>query len=369
MKDFFYSKFLELKKILKIKDIECFLVLKAENILYLTGFYGPGSGSILIVTHDKCYFLVSSIYHLEAKDKINNKKIEIIKFQYNKYSQLLSIIKKIKEKKFTIEDSNLSYKAYTKIKENIIKEKKVLKTSKGIIEKLRIIKNKEELENIKKACNISDQAIQGIFKYKEKLYDYSEAEVALELEKIMVENGASGRSFDIIVANNDKASLPHHISGGERIKSGLILIDFGCKYNNYCSDITRTFFINNKKHHKIREIYDIVLQAQQLAIENCREGITCRELDRIAREYIEKKGYGENFGHGLGHGVGLEVHEGPILNSKSELELKENMVVTIEPGIYIEGIGGVRIEDMAVVKKGGCEILYTADKSYIDITE
>jgi len=142
-------------------------------------------------------------------------------------------------------------------------------------------------------------------------------------------------------------------------------MDFGTIYNRYCSDITRTIFLKKSSAaSKLKEIYSIVLEAQLRAIEACREGIRCDELDRIARKHIESYGYGKKFGHGLGHGVGLEVHENPALTGRNRTVLMENMVVTIEPGIYIPGLGGVRIEDMVIVKKNGCENLYKSKKDF-----
>ncbi|MGM0367993.1 MAG: M24 family metallopeptidase [Actinomycetota bacterium] len=349
--------------------LDCLLALKDKNIYYLSGFYGKDSGSILLVCGQNIYLIVSFIYFEQAK-KSAGRDIEIIQFKNNKQEKLKQVLASLKSKRIGIEESNVTLKAFGEMKEIARENKKKLISAGDIIEGLRLIKDQIEINNIKRACGIADKAFKQVLGIKkEKLFGLTEAELGFELERLMAVEGASGRSFDIIVANNASSSLPHYVPGRQKIRPGILLADFGCMYNNYCSDITRTFFIDNKKDRKIREIYDIVLQAQQLAIENCREGITCKELDKIAREYIEKKGYGENFGHGLGHGVGLEVHEGPTINSRSGVELKENMVVTIEPGIYIEGIGGVRIEDMAVVKKGGCEILYTADKSCIDITE
>jgi len=159
--------------------------------------------------------------------------------------------------------------------------------------------------------------------------------------------------------------MPHYIASHNKIKNGVLLMDFGTVYNNYCSDITRTVFIGNDSSNvKLRKIYDIVLTAQQKAIEACREGLTCGELDHIARKYIKDMGHGEEFGHGLGHGVGIEVHEGPLIIKNNKTILKENMVITIEPGIYIPGSGGIRIEDMLIVKKNGCENLYNSKKEF-----
>ena len=184
------------------------------------------------------------------------------------------------------------------------------------------------------------------------------------------ESGASGRCFDFVIANNEASSLPHYNSSRKIISEGILLFDVGCKYEYYCSDFTRTIFLgkpksskNPDKTEKLKQIYDIVLQAQTRALKACRAGISCKELDHISRKYIEEKGYGKFFGHGLGHGVGLEIHELPTVSYIADTILKEDMVITIEPGIYLEGIGGVRIEDIVVVRDGGCENFYSDSKS------
>jgi Xaa-Pro aminopeptidase len=160
------------------------------------------------------------------------------------------------------------------------------------------------------------------------------------------------------------------LKSGKIINGSILLFDIGCKYEHYCSDFTRTIFLdeqkgskNINKTEKLKQIYDIVLQAQLRALKACRAGITCKELDHISREYIEEKGYGKFFGHGLGHGIGLAIHELPTVSFIADTILKENMVITIEPGIYLEGIGGVRIEDTVLVKDGGCQNFYSDSKS------
>jgi Xaa-Pro aminopeptidase len=229
-----------------------------------------------------------------------------------------------------------------------------------------LVKDKYELEIISKACSITDKAFNRIIKYSPReIREFNELSMANRLEGICIKNGGSGRSFDYVIASGPGSSMPHYISSHKDIKENILLMDFGTLHKHYCSDITRTIFTRKEGlDKKIKDIYKIVLEAQQKALEACREGIRCDQLDSIARKYIEEAGYGDQFGHGLGHGVGLEVHEGPYVTRKNKTVLKENMVITVEPGIYIPGLGGVRIEDMVVVKKNGCRNLYSSKKDF-----
>ncbi|MGM0509191.1 MAG: M24 family metallopeptidase, partial [Fusobacteriota bacterium] len=196
-----------------------------------------------------------------------------------------------------------------------------------------------------------------------------ENEVAAQLEYIMKKNGATDKSFETIVASGHRSAMPHGVATDKIIgKNEFVKMDYGCYYNGYVSDMTRTVFIGEPTE-KHKEIYNTVLEAQKLAISKVKAGMKAKELDKIARDYITSKGYEDNFGHGLGHGIGLEIHESPGISQKGEVELKENMVITIEPGIYIEGFGGVRIEDDVVVKKDGCEVLNKSPKDELIIID
>jgi Xaa-Pro aminopeptidase len=205
----------------------------------------------------------------------------------------------------------------------------------------------------------------------DEISSFTEKSLAYNIEGNMINMGAEGRSFDLVVAGNSSASLPHYAPSSKRIKEGLLLLDIGCRINNYCSDLTRTFFIdlgkgsfkNNRAIGKLMQIYDIVLQAQDNALKACKAGLTCSELDLISRQHIEDAGYGKQYMHGLGHGLGLEIHERPTVSFADNTILEEGMVITIEPAIYIEGLGGVRIEDVVVVRKDNCENLYGDTKS------
>ena len=228
------------------------------------------------------------------------------------------------------------------------------------ISKERIIKSEHEVKKIEEAISISDRAFNTVSKkIKEGM---TEEEIAWEMEKEMRILGAESISFDTIVASGINGAKPHHSPTDKKISNGeAITIDMGAKYNGYCSDLTRTIFIG-EPDDKFKKIYNIVLRSQLISIETAKEGMTGEEIDNISRDIISDEGYGENFGHSLGHGVGLEVHENPGVGPNSKNEILPGMVYTIEPGIYIEGWGGIRIEDMVLMTDNGNKLLSHAEK-------
>ncbi len=352
---------------IKNKGSQNLIVLKDENIFYLTGFNGKNSGSLLLITPGKIYLLVNFINLEYAKRSVFSKKINIIEYRKNKYKKLIEILEGYGSGNAAIEGKSINAADYLSLKKLLSKKGIKLKEASGIIEGMRAVKDAGEISNIRKACRITDIVFTGMINAG---FDYfrgeSEMTLALKIENNLIRSGAGGRSFDMVIANNEGSSMPHHAATRKKIINGLLLMDFGCRHNNYCSDITRTIFLKKfKSMDKFRKIYDIVLQAQKLSLENCKEGIMGKELDAIARRFITKNGFGDNYHHGLGHGVGLEVHEDPVVSVGRENVLKENMIVTIEPGIYIENCGGIRIEDMVLVKKNCCEVLYSSIKGPI----
>lgn len=234
-----------------------------------------------------------------------------------------------------------------------------------VVEALRMIKDDEEIDIIEKAAAIGDQAFSHIIEYMS--VGMSELEVAIELEYHMRKQGASGLSFDTIVASGKRSSLPHGIATEKIIETGdFVTMDFGCVYKGYCSDMTRTV-VMGKASEKQKIIYDTVLAAQMAGLEAVKADITGCELDLVARDIIYAAGYEGYFGHGLGHSVGLEVHENPRISSRGIMALKENMIITIEPGIYIPEFGGVRIEDLVVVKEAGHVNLVHSTKKLLEL--
>ncbi len=237
--------------------------------------------------------------------------------------------------------------------------------SSNILTKMRQIKDESEIDIIRKIISMTDQAFSHILKVIEP--GMTEVEISLELEFSLRKMGASDRSFDYIVASGQRSSLPHGLASEKKLeKSELLTLDFGGKYKGYCSDLTRTVSLG-QPDAKQKEIYNIVLEAQQAGIDAIKPGLSGQEVDAKAREVIVKAGYGEYFGHGLGHALGLEVHETPRLNTRETQILQPGMILTVEPGIYIPGWGGVRIEDVILVKDNGPEVLTQAPKQFIII--
>ncbi|EIW01265.1 M24 family metallopeptidase [Thermoanaerobacter siderophilus] len=346
-----------LRELMKEKDIEAFVIYKFVNVTYITGF--TGDDSVALVTHNKAIFITDGRYTEQAQKEV--KDFEVIEHKTGIKEVLKEYIKTLEIKKLAFEE-NISYGQYRELKELLEIE---LIPQANLVETLRMVKDEEEIENIKKAQNITDRAFEHLLKFIK--VGMTEKEVALELEYFMKKQGAEDLSFDTIVASGKRSSLPHGKASEKVIEKGdFVTIDFGCKVGGYCSDMTRTI-VMGKASEKQKEIYNIVLEAQQKAIDNIRAGITSKEADLLARSVIEEKGYGQYFSHSLGHGVGLEVHEAPSLSFKKEEILKEGAIVTVEPGIYIPDFGGVRIEDMVLLKEDGVINLTKSPKYLIEL--
>ncbi|HEX9060036.1 MAG TPA: M24 family metallopeptidase, partial [Clostridia bacterium] len=233
----------------------------------------------------------------------------------------------------------------------------------GLIEKLRIKKDDSEIKKIKDAVKVADDTFSHVLKLIKP--GVAEIEIAAEIEYYMKKNGAKGPSFETIVASGKRAALPHGVASEKKLEIGdAVTMDYGAIYGEYCSDMTRTVFLG-KPADELLKIYRIVLDAQLKAIEGAIAGVSGKDIDAIARGHIETNGYGNCFGHGLGHGVGLEIHEEPRLSPMGNLIMKDGMVVTVEPGIYVTGLGGVRIEDMIVINGEKPEILTSSTKELI----
>jgi len=231
---------------------------------------------------------------------------------------------------------------------------------------IRMVKDEDEIALLKKAASIADAAFAHILSYLKP--GVLERDIAMELEFIMRKLGSQRNAFDIIVASGARSALPHGVASDKPLAVGdVVTLDFGAVYQGYHSDITRTVFLG-KASQKQRDLYGLVLEAQLAGINSVKAGRHCHEVDAVAREIIARAGYGDYFGHGLGHGVGLVIHEEPRLSpSNPDLMLQPNMVVTVEPGVYLPEFGGVRIEDMVRVTSTGCEVLTASPKHLIEL--
>jgi Xaa-Pro aminopeptidase len=351
------SRLEKLKNMVKDSNVDALLIEDRINRFYISNFIG--TAGIVIVTSKEIYLITDFRYTEKAKNEA--KFAKVIEYKKNVYETLESLFNDLNIKTIGIDATKITLSSYNQYSEKLHDIKFIDKSD--ILSEMRKIKDKDEIENIKKAQEITDKAYCYILNFIKP--GISESDIEIELDYFIKRNRASSFSFDIIVASGKRSSLPHGTATNKKIENGdLLTLDFGCIYNEYCSDMTRTIGIGSLDKKSI-EIYNIVLNAQCSAIKNIKSGISCKNADEVARRYIEKKGYGKNFGHGLGHGVGLEIHEKPTLSSKSDEVLKEGMIVTIEPGIYIEGFGGVRIEDMGVITREGIDIFTKSNKELI----
>lgn len=345
-----------LRALMKQKKIEAVLLTSDTNRNYITMF--TGDESYALITAEKAYFITDSRYTEQAKNEVVE--FEILQYTrpFSKY--LLGILKDNNLSELYFEENNLTYSTFKEFEKQLnIK----LEPLNGLVEEMRLVKDEEEVSNIRTAASIADKAFTHILNYIKP--GVKERDIALELEFFMKKNGASKLSFDTIVASGYRSALPHGVASNKIINdSEFVTLDFGCIYNHYCSDMTRTVAVG-KIDDKLIEIYNIVLEAQKAALINFGPNKKCKDLDKIARDIIGVKGYGEYFGHGLGHGVGREIHEAPGVSGKSESILKSGYVVTNEPGIYIPNLGGVRIEDLVLITDDGYEVLSNSSKDLI----
>ncbi len=336
------------------KRYDAYLVWKPEfvgisDIRYLTGF--SGSTGIFLQTKGKSYLIVDFRYREQSRRETRG--VEIVDIPYGKtqFEVLTDILRHEGVKKIAVEEY-VPF-GYVKTLKKHIKGIRLFSVS-GLVSSLRARKTNEEIEKIKKAQEITDRLFDWILNNL-KPGKQSEREVAIEMERWVKENGADGMSFDPIVAGNERSSMPHaRVTENPIPEKGVLLIDFGVRYMGYCSDMTRTIWIGSKVDDEFEKAYRIVLEAQSRAIDALRfkGSRKAADIDRIARDIIESSDFKGTFGHGLGHGVGLDIHEAPYLSPRSKDVLKGNEVVTVEPGIYLEGKFGVRIEDIVVAGRG-----------------
>ncbi|MFW5981209.1 MAG: M24 family metallopeptidase [bacterium] len=345
-------------QLMKKRGIESLIIDSKINLFYLSGF--TGTAGRLLLTKEKDYFFTDFRYTEQAAKETDGFEIEEVNRNFEEH--LNQLLNKIEIKTLAFESKTVSYNQYQKYSDNL--ECK-LKPLDNFIEELRIIKDENEIEKIKTAVEITDQAFEHICTFIRE--GISEREIALELEFFLKRHGASENAFDFIVASGKRSSLPHGVASDKVVEKGdFITMDFGGFYQGYCSDMTRTVVLG-KASEKQKEIYNIVLNAQLEVIKKIKAGMTCKEVDAIARDLIDEAGYKEKFGHGLGHGIGLEVHEAPRLSFTSEDKLEAGMLVTDEPGIYLPDWGGVRIEDDLLITEEGCQVLNSSPKELIEL--
>jgi len=348
------------------KTPHAFLITNKSNIAYLSNF--TGSSGFMLITKNHKYLFTDFRYIERAKNSIK-KGIEIVdttKLWRNEELLKASwqkILKKHTIKILGIEESNLTVERYKKFKKiSTIKNRKISFVDiSGKIEGQREIKSKLEISLIEKSQKINEKTFLLIKNFIQKSLannsPITEIDIAWKIKETGYNFGSEEVSFDPIVSFGKHTSQPHHLPDNTRLKKGdIILIDMGMKYKGYCSDMTRMIFTSRPTKEQ-KEIYNLVLKAQETGIKNIRAGVTGKKADSFARNIIIKAGHGETFGHGGGHGIGLDIHEIPSLSENYTKKLKENSIITVEPGIYLEGKFGIRIEDMVLVQKHGVKNL------------
>lgn len=349
-------KLAKLRTALEEKGIDALLITNGYNRRYMTGF--TGTAGVAIVSKSDAVFITDFRYTEQAASQITD--FRIVKHEKTLIEEVATQVAQMGIQTLGFEKEDLTYSSFELYKQAI---KADLVPVAGFVEKIRLIKTDEEISIIKAACRIADEAYEHIVTYIKP--GMTELEVSNELEFFMRKRGATSSSFDTIVASGVRSALPHGVASDKVIEVGdFVTLDFGAVYNGYISDTTRTVAVGEPSE-QLKEIYQVVLDSQLLALEKVKPGMTGKEADAIARDYIASKGYGEAFGHSLGHGIGLEVHEGPGLSFRSDIVLEPGMVITIEPGIYLPNIGGVRIEDDALVTENGLEKLTHSTKELL----
>jgi Xaa-Pro aminopeptidase len=351
-----------LRKLMLEQKLDALLVFFQENRHYLSGFTGEDtqfdeSAGALVIGHEALILATDSRYEIQARKEASG--YDIVCYQKGLGAELPSILNHLKPMRVGFESRRISHDQFFKLKKelDIVTPSPDLVPVPDMVDRLRLIKDESEIKAIKEAINLAESAFEKTMQWLTP--GVSEQEAAWELEKNLRSAGAQSLSFPVIAAFGKNSALPHAIPCNTTLKANEpILFDWGAKLNGYCSDTTRTFVLD-KPDAQFQKIFTIVHDAQQKAIESIRPGIRTKQIDDIARSHIESKGFKEFFGHGLGHGVGLAIHESPSISPivERDMEIKKNMIFTVEPGIYLPDWGGIRLENMVVVTDNGAEIL------------
>ena len=344
-----------LKEKLRGLDMQGMIISNPTNVKYLTGINAEG---VLLITRKENYYITDSRYIEEVQSTLTIDD-EIVVSNYTDisdydYENFFSFCENV-----GFEENYITYGTYKKYMQKY--KANHLEETENIIEKQRLIKDEKEIELLQKACELTDNCFLHLLQFIK--VGMTEKQIAFEIEKYFLDHGAESLAFETIVASGPNSSKPHAITTERKIDIGdPITIDFGCKYKGYCSDMTRTIFVGFVPE-KVKQVYNLVLKNQLQTEKDMRDGASIRILSRNVENDFKLNGY--SLVHALGHGVGLDIHELPVISYKNDNNLKENMVVTNEPGIYIPGEFGVRIEDTVLITKSGCINLTKSDKNYI----
>ncbi len=330
-------------------EIDGLLLSNPLDIRYISGF--TGSTALGLVAHDRAALILDFRYLTQASQEVHS--FEIVPAPKKNWDALGNLVQEWKIQRLGFDAEEVPYSQYNRLIKEI--HEVSLVATPDLIKDLRMVKDSDEIHLIRKAAELLSITLEGVF--REIRPGLMEKEVAAIFEYRLKLLGADGEGFDTIVASGDRAAMPHGKASEKELNWGdIIIIDGGCKYKGYNADITRTISLGEPSV-KAREIYRIVLKAQMEALASAKAGTKAFLVDRAARDTIEGESYGEFFGHNTGHGIGLAVHEKPILSRDSETLLDEGMTFTVEPGIYLPGLGGVRIEDTVALSPEGLEVL------------
>lgn len=348
--------------VMENKGIDGLFLISDPNIRYLSGF--TGSESFVFITAARKYFITDGRYTEQAEKECPG--FSIIEWRKGEKSLekiLNELAEELKIKKIGFEEEHLKYEMFKRLEKSLSGVELV--PTKGTVEEVRYVKDEKEIDNIRKAADFADQAFAKILNFIKP--GLTEKRVACELEYYLGMTGSDGSGFPPILVSGINTSLPHGIPSDKIIKEGdFVTMDFGGIYQGYPSDMTRTIVVG-KADDEQKRVYSIVKEAQQAALDVIKAGISGAIPDERVREIFGREGLEEKFRHGLGHGVGLEIHEKPYMGKTCKDTLKENCVVTVEPGLYIPNWGGVRIEDTVVIKRDSVEIITKSSKSLIEL--
>ncbi|MBC8079589.1 MAG: aminopeptidase P family protein [Gorillibacterium sp.] len=349
----------KLRDEMSLRNLEALLITNPINRRYIAGF--TGTSGYVLVTSDHAWFLTDFRYMDQAAKQAVG--FDIVEHLPKPMESIKDLLNGVRIEKVAFEQNDLTYGSYLGYAADLSGIELV--PSSGLVEKLRMYKEDGEIVIMQEAADLADKTFSHILTCLKP--GMTEKEVALEMEFFMRRNGATSPSFETIIATGERSALPHGVASDRVIQGDeFVKMDFGAYYNGYCSDLTRTVVLG-KPTDKHKEIYQIVLDAQLHCLENLKPGMTGREGDALARDIIVKAGYGDRFGHGTGHGLGMEIHEDPRLSKLCETVLEPGMVVTVEPGIYLPGFGGVRIEDDVLITEKGIRILTRSTKAFLTI--
>ncbi|MFC4777443.1 M24 family metallopeptidase [Paenibacillus sp. GCM10023252] len=349
----------QLREQLAKQGIPAVLIGSSVNRRYISGF--TGSSGMVLITPQNNYLLTDFRYMTQAPQQAAS--YQVVEHAPKALETVRELLDAAGVKELAFEQDHVTYAEYAEWTKSL--PGITLRPVSGLIEQLRMIKDEDELRIMQEAAKLADDTfahILGLLKPGMR-----ESDLALEMEVYMRSHGATSSSFDTIVASGERSALPHGVASDRIVGvNEFVKFDFGAYYQGYCSDLTRTVVVG-KPSDKHVDIYNIVLEAQLHCLANIRPGMTGKEADALTRDVITRYGYGDHFGHGTGHGLGMEIHEAPRLSKLSDTILTPGMTVTVEPGIYIPGFGGVRIEDDIVITDSGIKILTAYPKELITL--